>query len=56
MLIVAHRYSMIKNADYVYVIEDGVISEHGTPANLIAAGGWFAELSRQSGDSPEGPA
>jgi len=53
MLIVAHRYSMIKNADYVYVIEDGVILEHGTPANLVATGGWFAELSRQSGDSPE---
>ena len=53
MLIIAHRFSMIKNADYVYVIDDGAIIEHGTPAELIEAGGWFAELSRNSGDSAE---
>jgi ABC-type multidrug transport system fused ATPase/permease subunit len=53
MLIIAHRYTMIKNADYVYVINDGVVIEHGTPDELIAAEGWFAELARQSGESPE---
>jgi ABC-type multidrug transport system fused ATPase/permease subunit len=54
MLIIAHRHTMIRNADYVYVIEDGSVVEHGTPLGLTAAGGWFAELARQSGE-PVGP-
>src|SRR5262249_33251340 len=40
MLIIAHRYTMIKNADYVYVIKDGTIIEHGPPRDLKSAGGW----------------
>lgn len=53
MLIIAHRYTMIRNADYVYVINDGVVVEQGPPDALIAAKGWFAELARQSGESPD---
>jgi ABC-type multidrug transport system fused ATPase/permease subunit len=53
MLIVAHRYTMVRNADYVYVINDGVVLEHGSPEALIAAKGWFAELARQSGETPD---
>jgi ABC-type multidrug transport system fused ATPase/permease subunit len=53
MLIIAHRYTMVRNADYVYVINEGVVVEHGTPSALIAAGGWFAELARQSGERPQ---
>jgi ABC-type multidrug transport system fused ATPase/permease subunit len=52
MLIVAHRYTMMKEADYVYVIREGKVAEEGTPAALIAAGGWFAELAHQSGEAP----
>lgn len=51
MLIVAHRYTMMKDADYVYVLKDGVIAEQGSPEELVAAQGWFAELARQSGES-----
>ncbi|MBI3208975.1 MAG: ABC transporter ATP-binding protein [Candidatus Solibacter usitatus] len=51
MLIIAHRYTMMKEADYVYVMKDGRIVEQGTPALLAAGSGWFAELARQS-DSP----
>ncbi|MBI2690302.1 MAG: ABC transporter ATP-binding protein [Acidobacteria bacterium] len=54
-LIIAHRYTMIKEADYVYVLRDGQVTEQGTPAQLLAAGGWFAELAEQSG-LPEPPA
>jgi ABC-type multidrug transport system fused ATPase/permease subunit len=50
MLIIAHRHTMIRNADYVYVIKDGSVVEHGAPLALMAAGGWFAELARQSGE------
>jgi ATP-binding cassette, subfamily B, bacterial len=50
MLIIAHRYTMMKNADYVYVLRDGVVAEQGRPAELIAGHGWFAELARESGE------
>jgi len=51
MLIIAHRYTMVKNADYVYVIKDGAVVEHGSPMELVAADGWFAEWGRQAGES-----
>jgi ABC-type multidrug transport system fused ATPase/permease subunit len=41
-IIIAHRFSMVKDADYVYVLDGGRISESGTVDELIAAGGWFA--------------
>ena len=50
MLIVAHRYTMVEGADYVYVLKDGSVAEEGTVPNLLAAGGWFAELARAGGD------
>jgi len=53
MLVIAHRYTMVKEADYVYVLKDGKVSEEGTPDELIAADGWFAELARQSGQGNE---
>lgn len=53
MLVVAHRFTMMKDADYVYVMKDGAVLESGTPAALIAAGGWFAELASQSGGEDE---
>ncbi len=47
-LVIAHRYSMVKNADYVIVMDQGRIVEQGTPDQLIAARGWFAHLAMQS--------
>jgi len=41
-IVIAHRFSMVKDADYVYVLESGRVIEAGTPNELIAAGGWFA--------------
>ena len=52
MLIIAHRYAMMKNADYVYVLKDGVVAEQGTPAELSVSQGWLAELARQARESP----
>jgi ATP-binding cassette subfamily B protein len=55
-LVIAHRYSMVKDADLVVVLDEGRILEQGTPAELNAAGGWFAHLSREAekGDSWSG--
>jgi ABC-type multidrug transport system fused ATPase/permease subunit len=52
MLVIAHRYTMMKNADYVYVLKDGSVAEQGTPAELLKTTGWFADLARESGEVP----
>ncbi len=47
-LVIAHRYSMVKDADYVIVMDQGRIVEQGAPDQLIAARGWYSRLAMQS--------
>ncbi len=42
--VIAHRLSTIRDADLILVMEGGRIVEHGTHAELLAAGGAFATL------------
>jgi ATP-binding cassette, subfamily B, bacterial len=42
--IIAHRLSTIAQADQIAVVSDGRIVESGTPDDLRARGGRFAEL------------
>lgn len=42
--IVAHRLSTIKEADVILVMRDGNIIEHGSHEELMAKGGFYAEL------------
>jgi ATP-binding cassette subfamily B protein len=46
-VIIAHRLSTVLVADRVLVVEGGRVVEDGTPAELVAAGGAFAELHAQ---------
>jgi ATP-binding cassette subfamily B protein len=48
-LVIAHRFSMVEHADHVVVLDRGRVVEQGTPAELIAAGGWFARFAAGSG-------
>jgi ATP-binding cassette subfamily B protein len=52
-LVIAHRLSTIRDADLIIVMEDGRVVERGTHAELLSAGGRYAELYRtQFEDSP----
>ena len=44
--VIAHRLSTIVDADLILVMEKGTIIEQGTHAELLAAGGSYAELYR----------
>lgn len=42
--VIAHRLSTIKNADLILVLKDGDIIEQGTHNQLLAKGGFYADL------------
>jgi len=50
-LIIAHRLSTVEIADRVLVMEDGRLVEDGSPAELVAGIGRFADLHRAWADS-----
>jgi ATP-binding cassette subfamily B protein len=52
---VAHRLSAVRHADWLLVLDDGVIVEAGPPAELLARGGLYARLHRQQADQGERP-
>lgn len=42
--VIAHRLSTIREADVILVMNEGAIVEQGTHGELLAAGGFYAEL------------
>ena len=47
VLVIAHRMRTIANTDKVVVIENGRVSECGSPEELSKTGGWFARMSER---------
>jgi ATP-binding cassette subfamily B protein len=43
-LVIAHRLSTVRNADMIVVLDRGRVVERGRHAELLAAGGLYAEL------------
>ena len=43
-IIISHRFSTVRMADRIYVLENGKISENGTHDELIRHGGTYAHM------------
>ena len=44
LILVSHRFSTVRNADRILVIEDGRVVEAGTHAELVGAAGRYASM------------
>ena len=51
--VIAHRLSTIKNADTILVMKDGDIIEQGNHEELLAKGGFYANLYNSQFDGGE---
>lgn len=51
-LVIAHRLSTVIDADEIIVLEAGRIVERGSHAELVSAGGRYAELARTQLSAP----
>ena len=56
-VLTSHRPSLINQADRVYVVEDGRVTETGSPDVLRHNGGWFERFMRsaEGTDEPDSP-
>jgi len=43
-LVISHRISAIKHADWIVVLRDGRVAEEGAHETLVAQGGLYADL------------
>jgi ATP-binding cassette subfamily B protein len=46
-ILVSHRISTVKNADQIVVMREGRVIERGSHDELLAHGGYYADLHRK---------
>jgi len=45
VITIAHRLSTIQSAEYIYVLEDGMVVDSGSPAELLSKDkSYFAQM------------
>lgn len=50
VVVVAHRLSTIREADHIYVLQNGRVVEEGTHRQLMVRQGWYATLVQAQSD------
>jgi ATP-binding cassette subfamily B protein len=43
-ILISHRFSTVRMADRIVVLQNGTIAEQGTHEELVHSGGLYAEL------------
>ncbi len=56
VVLVAHRLSTVRDADYIYVLDRGQVVEEGALRQLLANQGWYAALWQAQTDDGDRPA
>ena len=53
VLIIAHRMRTVEGADKLVLLKDGKVAEQGTPSELSAKGGLYAQMCKMQKQSGE---
>ena len=53
ILMITHRFSVAKDADYIFVMNQGRVIQQGSHDELIVQYGLYRKLCRSSGDAME---
>ena len=55
VLLISHRFSSVRSADRIYVLDEGRVAESGSHDQLMALGGRYAELFTLQASAYLGP-
>ena len=50
-ILISHRFSTVRMADYIYVLGEGRVLENGTHEDLVKRSGIYAGLYRLQAES-----